>query len=361
MFTPTLRERIADVLAQAYGDQPDAAAVDPAHAAPHHRAANAVLTVLPQYGQDTDPQLRGAFARIEEAKHALASYEGDDVLGLMLHLVAILDGPPLPADTFETPRPLTTDRIRQRLVERLIACWPRMAYPDHAGDIAASLMDVIMPIVTQLQNQASGWHSQADRALTQRDRVRTTATTLEQIVAEATRLLLAGEPGPALTVLQSDGQPLGPCGSPAFIDDTPCARPAGHGGVHSDDPAYTDPPHQCPALPEKLFVVVAERGTAQAKYRQLDLNGAFSDVEGANARARDLVLELTPGDPTQMTDTADGSVTLASRPWGDFAGLIEVVALDLDPHIADAQADAERQAAGVDVDPDYGRDLDDEE
>ncbi|WP_149183335.1 hypothetical protein [Streptomyces sp. TRM49041] len=216
MFTPTLRERIADVLSQAYGDQPALTASDPA---PHHRAANAVLTVLPQYGQDADPQLRGTFARIEEAKHALASYEGDDVLGLMLHLVAILDGPPLPADTFETTPPLTADRIRQRLVERLIACWPRMAYADHAGDIAASLMDVIMPIVTQLQNQASSWRSQADRALTQRDRARSTATTLEQIVAEATRLLLAGEPGPALAVLRSDGQPLGPCATASCIGE----------------------------------------------------------------------------------------------------------------------------------------------
>jgi hypothetical protein len=239
-------------LAQAYSDRP-IAELEAADAAPHYRAANACLDALPLSGPDTTPQSRGAFVRIEDAMHALATYESDDVLSLMLHLVAILDGPPLPAEPSEAPRPLTADSIRQRLAERLISCWPRMIYADHANDVAASLTDDILLIVTQLQHQASAWRSQADRALAQRDRARTTAATLEQITAEATRLLLAGQAGPALAVLQSEGQPLGPCGA------------------------------------------------------------------------------------------------------------IEVVALDLHPHIAEAMADAEREAAGVEVVPDCGRDLDDEE
>ncbi|MFF3056379.1 hypothetical protein [Streptomyces sp. NPDC057909] len=206
MLTPALHERIADVLSQMYGDQP-APVLDPV---PHHRAAKAVLSALPQDGQETEAQLRSASSRTEEAMHALASYEGGEVLGLMLQLAAILDGPRLPAEPpemCEAPSPLTADRIRQQLVKRLIVCCPRMAHADQAGDIAASLMDVITLVVTGLQDQASGWRSQAGRALGQRDRARSTAMTLEQITAEATRLLLADEPGPALAVLQGDGQP----------------------------------------------------------------------------------------------------------------------------------------------------------
>ncbi|WP_405999388.1 hypothetical protein [Streptomyces sp. NBC_00829] len=359
MSTPTLRERLADILSQVYDDRP-VTELEPTEAAPHYRAAGAVLAVLPLYDTAAPARPPGdTLSRIAEAMNTLAAHEGDDALELKLRLAAILDGPPLPLDLSEAepPRLLTADRIRTRLEERLVANWPRMNHAGYAHDIADSLMNDILLIVTELQDQASGWRRRVDRTLEDRDQARALAATLEEITAEATRLLRNGEYGRALAVLQSDGQPLGPCGIPLFVDDISCARPAGHGGAHSDDPDYTEPPHACPALPDQLYVVVAERGTGQARYRELDLNGIFSDVEDANSRARDLVLELTPGDPTQMTNTADGPVTLACRPWGDFAGLIEVAALDLDPHLADA----EREAAEAEYDPDHGRDLDDED
>ncbi|WP_406354305.1 hypothetical protein [Streptomyces sp. NBC_00658] len=361
MSTPTLRERLADILSQVYDDRP-VVELEPTEAAPHHRAAGAVLAVLPLHGTAATARLNDALSRTAEAMNMLTAHEGDDALELKLGLASTLDGPPLPFDLCETkpPRPLTADRIRTRLEERLVANWPRMNHAGYAHDIVDSLMNDVLLIVTELQDQASGWRGQVDRTLEARDQARALAATLEEITAEATRLLRHGEYCRALAVLQSDGQLLDPCGVPLFADDISCARPAGHGGAHSDDPDYTEPPHASPRLPDQLYVVVAERGTGQARYRVLDLNGVFSDVEDANSRARDLVLELTPGDPTQMTNTADGSVTLACRPWGDFAGLVEVAALDLDPHLVDARDDAEREAAG-EYDSDHGRDLDDEE
>ncbi|WP_236244201.1 hypothetical protein [Streptomyces sp. CC210A] len=362
MSTPIPREHLADILARSYGDRP-LAELSAAAATPHYRAADACLAALPLGGEASSTALLGARSRIEETLHEIAAFETDDVdvIGLLLHLVAILDGPVRPVDPAEPPCPLTADLIRQRVSDSLTANWPRMAYADHVADITDSVMNVVLPITTQLKDGVSGWQSKAAHALASRDRTRATAVTLEQITAEAARLLRVGLAGQALAVLESDGRPLGPCGAPSFLGDTPCARPAGHGGVHSDDAGYVDPPHECPEPPERLFVVLSAHGTRPKWHDELDLDGVFSDVEGANARARDLASELFGGRPaTETTDPDDGTVTLAREPREGFAGLIRVVALPLDPHIADARAEAERDAAGIEYDADYGRDLDEE-
>ncbi|AWK09612.1 hypothetical protein DDQ41_12530 [Streptomyces spongiicola] len=149
-------------------------------------------------------------------------------------LAGIPDGPAPTADPAEPPRPLNADLIRQRLTDSLTSAWPRMAYADHVAEVTDSVMSVVLPLTTRLGNEVSGWQSEAAQALSDRDRARAAAVALEQITAEAARLLRAGVPGQALAVLESDGQPLGSCDVSSFADDTPRARSAGHGGAHHD-------------------------------------------------------------------------------------------------------------------------------
>lgn len=195
------------------------------------------------------------------------------------------------------------------------------------------------------------------RARRRLERARATATVLEQINAEAQRRLLAGDTAGALAVLRSDGQPLAPCGRPFPVDDRICARPAGHGGACSDDPEYVDPPHECPRIPERLFVVVSHHRGADGDVAVLDLKGAYSDVDEANARARELGQDIVIGEPTETVDRHDRSLALTYPPNDSFAGLIEVIQLDLDPHLAEWADDVNRWEA-QEYDPDYVRDLD---
>lgn len=93
------------------------------------------------------------------------------------------------------------------------------------------------------------WHCAFDRArkrTEQRDQAREVAVALEQTVADAVRYLAAGDVWSALARLQADG-PLPPCGTPGPMPEhADCARPDGHGGAHSPDADYVDPPHVCP-------------------------------------------------------------------------------------------------------------------
>ncbi|MFF2566679.1 hypothetical protein [Streptomyces sp. NPDC058084] len=195
MFTPMSRERLADIPARAYGDRvalPDIT---------NQEASSAALL--------------GAWARIEEALHAIAGFTTDDtidtdVIALLLHLVAILDGPVEITGPDEPPRPLTADAVRQRLIDTLTTDWPRMAYADHAADVADSVMKVILPIGAQLRDETTGWQTKAAHAIADRDRARSLAAALEQINAEATRLLRDGLAGRALSVLEGDGGPFTP-------------------------------------------------------------------------------------------------------------------------------------------------------
>lgn len=301
-------------------------------------------------------------SRVDEALHALATYEGDDVLGLMLHLTSVLNGAEPRTNTSQQPRPLPDDRIRQRLADRLTADWPRMDFAGHARDVADTVLEVVLPVITQLRAETATRRGRAERALPQGDRARALAVTLEQTTAEAARLLRAGQPGPALAVLESDGRPLGPCAAPGLLPDmAPCARPAGHGGAHSDDPGFVDPPDEGVWLPERMFVVVAVRRCTDGDFPALDLHGVYPLVEDANGRARDLALELPPADPTEWASPSDGSVSVAVPPNRSFTGLIEVVELEVDPYASQAARNAEYEAVREDKhDPEYGRDLDDE-
>ncbi|MGR3937075.1 hypothetical protein [Streptomyces sp. BRA346] len=219
MSTPTPRERLADILARTYDGHP-LAQLSSTAATTHYKVADACLAVLPLYGRASGAALLGAQSRIERTQREIAVFETTDVdvIGLLLHLVAILDGPVPPTDPTEPPCPLTPDLVRQRLVDALTTSWPRMAYADHAADVIDSIVHVFMPITSQLRDEASGWRAKAAQALADRDRARTTAVALEQITAQAEHLLRIGLPGQALAVLEGEGQ-LAPCGNPSFTEE----------------------------------------------------------------------------------------------------------------------------------------------
>lgn len=176
MSTLPPRERLADILARAYGDRP-LTELSLTAATPHYQAADACLATLLLYGEASGAALLGAQSRIERTLHEIAVFETDDVdvIGLMLHLVAILDGPVLAAGPAEPPHPLTPDLIRQRLADALTSNWPRMSYGNHASDVTDAVMNAVLPIISQLRDEASGWRTKATHALMHRDRARAAA------------------------------------------------------------------------------------------------------------------------------------------------------------------------------------------
>lgn len=104
-----------------------------------------------------------------------------------------------------------------------------------------------------------------------------TAKDLAAAAREATRHLERGEPELALARLKSH-KPLPPCGAPGFTpEQADCARPHGHAGACSDAADYTDPPHECPALPEQLHAVV----TVGAKVTDVHFAGLYADRDHA--------------------------------------------------------------------------------
>ncbi|MBD0837395.1 hypothetical protein [Streptomyces sp. TRM68416] len=106
---------------------------------------------------------------------------------------------------------------------------------------------------------------------------RTAARALAAAVNQAEDYLRRGEPELALARLKSPG-PLPACGAPGFTAGQPdCARPRGHRGACSDNPAYVEPPHACPALPEQLHAVV----TIGAKVTDVHFAGLYEDREAA--------------------------------------------------------------------------------
>ncbi|MGW1878453.1 hypothetical protein [Streptomyces sp. NPDC001975] len=298
-------------------------------------------------GASLDAELLGAWARIERTLQEIATFETDDVdvIALLLHLTEVLDGPAPLADPTEPPYPLTADIIRQLLADALTANWPRMAHDGHAGDVADSLTNVVVPIAFRSRDESSGWRGKAVRALDDPDRARAASAALGELAAEAARLVRAGLPAQALAVLESGGRPLGPRAAPGLVDGTASfAHPLGRGEVHGDAPRSVDPPGEGVWLPERLFVVTATRRCVDGDFPVLDLRGVYPLVEDANGRARDLVLELSPADPVEVSNSVDGSVALTVPPNGSFTGLIEVVELEVDPHGAQAARAVEYEA-----------------
>lgn len=95
--------------------------------------------------------------------------------------------------------------------------------------------------------------------------------------ADAQRYLERGDTAAALARLRR-GVPLPPCGTPGPMPEhQPCARWKGHHGACSPDADYTEPAHECPALPEQLHAVV----TVGAKVTGVHFAGLYTDIDAA--------------------------------------------------------------------------------
>ena len=95
--------------------------------------------------------------------------------------------------------------------------------------------------------------------------------------ADAQRYLECGDTAAALARLRT-GVPLPACGTPGpTTGHRPCARWKGHHGACSPDADYTEPAHECPALPEQLHAVV----TVDAKTTQVHFAGLYADRDNA--------------------------------------------------------------------------------
>ncbi|MGW1324821.1 hypothetical protein ACWD64_20040 [Streptomyces antibioticus] len=183
--------------------------------------------------------------------------------------------------------------------------------------------------------------------------VQVAARDLAQAGREAQRYLERGEPELALARLRSY-KALPPCGTPGPMPDhADCARPRGHRGAHSDDAGYTEPPHQCPALPEELHAVV----TVGAHVTEVHFAGLHEDAEAAADHAAGFVgwrtaahpdqdalaaayVRPAPGLPGEMVLDLPGRGQLAAR----GTQLAVVVPLRVLP---DLRAEDERAAEGM--------------
>lgn len=95
--------------------------------------------------------------------------------------------------------------------------------------------------------------------------------------ADAQRYLERGDTAAALARLRK-GVPLPRCGTPGPMPGhQPCARWKGHHGACSPDADYTEPAHECPALPEQLHAVV----TVGAKVTGVHFAGLYTDIDAA--------------------------------------------------------------------------------
>lgn len=170
-------------------------------------------------------------------------------------------------------------------------------------------------------------------------------------VVEAERYLKRGDTAAALARLRTPA-PLPSCGVPGVMPDhADCARWARHGGAHSPDADYVDPPHECPRLPEELYLVmsVGPKGTT------VSFDGLYEEKEAAAAAAsgydRHTEAEVRTGYTfLDLPEPSEGGGSLA---------VIVPLQLLPDPRAEDEWA-AEGRATCMDHDPDYGKDLDDE-
>lgn len=187
---------------------------------------------------------------------------------------------------------------------------------------------------------------------------------LAAAVCEAELYLERGEPELALARLRSHKK-LPPCGAPGFTTEQPdCARPRGHAGACSDNPDYTEPPHECPALPEQLHAVV----TVGAKVTDVHFAGLYADRDAATDHAsgfspwchrEDLTeryVKPAPGLPGEMLLELPKENELAAT----GVQLAVVVPLQVlpDPRAEDEWA-AEGMATALSAD-DYADDYDDD-
>ncbi|QQM44978.1 hypothetical protein [Streptomyces liliifuscus] len=187
---------------------------------------------------------------------------------------------------------------------------------------------------------------------------------LGETIGEAERYLELGDPAAALARLRSVTS-LPPCGAPgAMPDHADCARWKNHGGAHSPDADYVDPPHACPALPEQLHAVV----TVGAKVAGVHFAGLYAEYEAAVDHAAGFAAYADSLDKRYVTPApgAPGEMVLELPAENERAAfgvqLAVVVPLPVlpDPREADWR-DQEGRDACAEYDPDYGKDLDDED
>ncbi|MFE9935895.1 hypothetical protein [Streptomyces hirsutus] len=186
------------------------------------------------------------------------------------------------------------------------------------------------------------------------------AMALAAAMRDAEDYLKRGEPELALARLQS-ATPLPPCGTPGPMPEhADCARPRGHRGACSDNAAYVEPPHECPALPEQLHAVV----TVDAKATAVHLAGLYADrdhaVDHASGYAAyredhsDRYVKPAPGLP------GEAMLELPRESELQAVGVQLAVVVPL-PVLPDPRAEDEYAAEGMDYadayDDDY-RDLD---
>lgn len=171
-------------------------------------------------------------------------------------------------------------------------------------------------------------------------------------IGHALQYLERGDTRSALARLRT-GMPLPTCKIPPFMPDhKPCARPDRHDGPCSDDPAYTEPPHACPALPERLFTVAA----IDAERACVQLDGIYEDFGGA-AMVAEQVAHSTGAQTPQTATCEDGHTRLCIPADGVPAVAVVPLPLRPDPRTEDEWA-AEGTATALGPE-DYADDYDD--
>lgn len=183
------------------------------------------------------------------------------------------------------------------------------------------------------------------------------AMTMAAAIREAEQYLERGEPELALARLRSD-VPLAPCGAPGFTaEQADCARPSGHRGACSGNADYTEPPHECPALPEQLHAVVY----VDQPGRSVRFGGLYAD-EGA---AFEVANDAAYGYGSALTETTPGPggqpLILLPAEGVEGVPVVAVVGLQLlpDPRAELEWAEEGRAASLSPEDYDHGDDYGD--
>ncbi|MDQ8704507.1 hypothetical protein RCO28_18725 [Streptomyces sp. LHD-70] len=156
---------------------------------------------------DANPPNNPPELRIDAALQLLASQNSGGSDTPVPALLAILEPSTGALGTDEQPASPPPAVLQERIADHLASCWPRLAHADFSADLASDAMKVVAPVIDQLQRASRSWRQRAVAALIERDEARDIAAALEQLNAEAVRLLRAGghRASDAIAVLESDG------------------------------------------------------------------------------------------------------------------------------------------------------------
>jgi hypothetical protein len=152
-----------------------------------------------------------------------------------------------------------------------------------------------------------------------------------------------------------------------FPDDLDCARPRHHSGFHSPDPDLAEPPHECPALPEKVHTVITVDATVGATVTEVRLVGAYEDYDDAVSHAAAVgqqghgVYRLDISDRYVEQDEPAPGQALINIPVKTDLKVALVVPLQLLPDPAAEDAWAEEGRATALSPADYAGDIDEDQ